>query len=113
MWIYHFPGLQLVLGDKVFKAERVDPVGPFQIRSKNWAWYSGLTETELRDAFQWARQIVEEDFGVCAEVTANMRAGVFTPGPLSPVMEKHVIRFQEIIRDALSEDSSDMRIVDH
>ena len=102
MWIYHFPGLQLVLGDRVFKAERVDSDDANHLRSRNWAWYSGLTEDEREDAFQWARQIVEEDFGICAKVVKNMRAGVFKPGPLSPKMENHVARFQQIIRENLN-----------
>ena len=104
MWVYHFPGLQLVLGEKVFKAERVDATGPQQICSKNWAWYSDLSTQETKKAFQWARQIVEEDFGICKLVTANMKSGVFVPGPLSPKMEKHVIGFQQIIRNQLESD---------
>ena len=102
MWIYHFPGLQLVLGEKVFKAERVESESSNHVRSKNWAWYSGLNAEEREDAFQWAKQIVEEDFGICSQVTRNMRAGSYVPGPLSPVMENHVARIQEIIRDLLN-----------
>ncbi len=102
MWIYHFPGLQLVLGEKVFKAERVESENPNHVRSKNWAWYcSSLNDEERHDSFEWARQIVQEDFGICAQVTKNMRAGVYDPGPLSPKMEPHVVRFQQIIRECL------------
>ena len=102
MWIYHFPGLQLVLGQNIFKAERVDSRSPNSVVSKNWAWYSGLEDDERKDSFQWAKQIVEEDFGICSQVTQNMQSGVYLPGPLSPIMEKHVIRFQEIVRDRLA-----------
>ena len=98
LWIYHFPGLQLVLGDKIFKAERVESESLNHVRSRNWAWYSDLDEQARQDAFCWAQQIVEEDFGVCTQVTKNMRAGVYSPGPLSPVMEKHVARFQQIVQ---------------
>ncbi len=102
LWIYHFPGLQLVLGEKVFKAERVESENPKHVRSKNWAWYcSSLNDDERQDSFEWARQIVQEDFGICAQVTKNMRAGAYEPGPLSPKMESHVARFQEIIRECL------------
>ena len=98
-WIYHFPGLQLVLGEKIFKAERVESHSSEQVRSKNWAWYGGLDDEARQAAFQWGQQIVEEDFGICADVTNNMRAGIYTPGPLSPVMETHVARFQAIVKD--------------
>ena len=101
MWIYHFPGLQLVLGEKVFKAERVESERINHIRSRNWAWYSGLNDAEREDAFEWAKQIVEEDFGICAQVTQNMHAGVYIPGPLSPQKEQHVAKFQAIIREIL------------
>ena len=101
MWVYHFPGLQLVLGDNIFKAERVHSPNPNTVISKNWAWYSGLTQTERDDSFQWARQIVEEDFGICSQVTRNMQSGAYIPGPLSPVMETHVARFQQIVREVI------------
>ncbi len=101
LWVYHFPGLQLVLGDRIFKAERVEPQSSTYVRSRNWAWYGELDAAARGDAFEWGRQIVEEDFGICSEVTKNMRAGVYTPGPLSPTMEKHVARFQQIIKATL------------
>lgn len=103
-WIYHFPGLQLVLGDRMFKAERVESRSPNHVRSRNWAWYAGFDEDARRDAFQWGKQIVEEDFEICADVNRNMRAGAYTPGPLSPIMENHVAKFQEIVRTKLLND---------
>ena len=103
MWIYHFPGLQLVLGQNTFKAERVDSMNTTTVISKNWAWYSGLSESEREESFQWAKQIVEEDFSICSQVTRNMQSGSYLPGPLSPVMESHVARFQQIVREALAD----------
>lgn len=101
LWIYHFPGFQLVLGDRIFKAERLDSEHPNHVRSRNWAWYGELDIEARKDAFEWGKQIVKEDFGICADVTRNMRAGVFEPGPLSPQMENHVAKFQQMIRDLL------------
>ena len=105
MWIYHFPGLQLVLGSNIFKAERFEPQDQATVSSRNWAWYSDLSESEREDSFQWAKQIVEEDFRICSQVTRNMQSGAYLPGPLSPKMESHVVRFQQIVRDALSDDN--------
>ncbi len=104
LWVYHFPGLQLVLGDKIFKAERVESESANHVRSKNWTWYGELDENARREAFEWGRQIVEEDFGICGDVTKNMRAGAYLPGPLSPQMEQHVARFQQIVKDILQSD---------
>ena len=104
MWIYHFPGFQLVLGERAFKAERVNAVGPNHVSSKNWAWHRDSAGKEKQDNFEWARQIVEEDFAICMDVTSNMRSGAYVPGPLSPKMEQHVIRLQEIIQEALLRD---------
>lgn len=101
LWVYHFPGLQLVLGDRIFKAERVESENPNHVRSRNWAWYCGLDDDARQDAFRWGQQIVEEDFAVCRQVTKNMRAGVYTPGPLSPLMENHVARFQQIVQETV------------
>ena len=105
LWVYHFPGLQLVLGDKIFKAERVESEHPNHVRSRNWAWYSDLDDKARQDAFRWGQQIVEEDFGVCKQVTKNMRAGVYQPGPLSPLMENHVARFQQIVREIVLDEN--------
>ena len=99
LWVYHFPGLQLVLGDNLFKAERVEATGVDGLRSRNWAWFSGLAKDEKRDALNWAKTIVEEDIAICSSVYRNMDAGIFEPGPLSPNMECHVARLQKIIRD--------------
>ncbi|MDE0309183.1 MAG: aromatic ring-hydroxylating dioxygenase subunit alpha [Acidiferrobacterales bacterium] len=103
MWIYHFPGLQLVLGQNIFKAERVESTSPTTVVSRNWAWYSGLSAAEKDDSFQWAKQIVEEDFSICSQVTRNMQSGAYLPGPLSGAMEVHVARFQQIVREALTD----------
>jgi len=100
-WVYHFPGMQLVLGDKLFKIERVEATAVGSVRSTNWAWYGGLSDAEREDAFVWARQIVEEDFAICSSVTKNMASGSYIPGPLSPAMEQHVMQFQDRIRELI------------
>ena len=102
MWIYHFPGFQLVLGKTLFKAERIDSDAYNQVRSRNWNWYAGLTSQDKQSAFEWSRQIVEEDFNICSTVTANLRSGGYAPGPLSPSMEQHVARFQQIVVERLN-----------
>ena len=100
-WIYHFPGLQMVLGNKLFKAERISPESVQKVRSVNWAWYRDLDPDQRDDSFRWARQIVEEDLEICIDVTRNLNSGVCEPGPLSPEMEEHVIVFQDLVRQTI------------
>ena len=101
LWIYSYPGFQLVLGENLFKAERVESSGVCTTRSVNWSWYGGMDLQQREDAFLWAKTIVEEDMGICTSVFNNMKAGNFVPGPLSCKMESHVGNLQTRIRSAV------------
>ena len=105
LWIYKYPAFQLVAGVKVFKAERIEPLGPGGLRSTNWSWYGDLPQDQRDDAFAWARQIVEEDLGICETVQINLEAGVYQVGRLSPDQERHVARFQDLVRTALRDEA--------
>ncbi|MEM7123211.1 MAG: aromatic ring-hydroxylating dioxygenase subunit alpha [Pseudomonadota bacterium] len=99
IWFYRVPGFQAVLGPTGFKAERIDPVGPGALRSTSWAWYGGLDDKARADAFAWAETIVREDLGICQTVQQNLEAGIYDTGILSPKMETHTARLQQIVRD--------------
>lgn len=98
LWIYKYPGFQLVAGANGFKAERVEPTSVNQFRSRNWAWYRDMEDNEKRDAFDWSQQVVNEDTAICEQVQTNLATGIFTQGPLSATQESHVARLQQIIR---------------
>ncbi len=102
LWIYSFPGFQLVFGKNIFKAERVESVGMCRTRSTNWSWYGAMDPKQREDALDWAESIVREDMGICASVFENMQAGTYEPGPLSPKMEVHVAALQERVRRAVN-----------
>ena len=102
LWFYRFPGFQAVLGDRGFKAERIEPVGPGRLRTDNWSWFGDLPEAERSAAFQWAQDIVHEDLGVCTTVQRNLEAGVYTTGVLSPAHESNTMRFQQLVREAVN-----------
>ncbi len=104
LWVYCFPGFQMVLGERLFKAERVDPSSVGGIRSHNWSWFGDMSESEVSSSFDWGKTIVNEDLGICSSVYRNMKAGTFEPGPLSPDMEVLVIEFQERIRRIVDSD---------
>jgi choline monooxygenase len=101
IWFYRFPGFQTVIGERGFKAERIEPRGPGGLKSTSWAWYRDLPQEDRADAFAWAQAIVQEDLGICETVQANFAAGVYRTGFLSPKQETHVARFQALVREAL------------
>lgn len=102
LWFYRFPGFQAVLGERGFKAERIEPVGPGRLRTDNWSWFGDLPKAEREAAFQWAQDIVHEDLGVCETVQRNLEAGVYTTGVLSPAQESNTMRFQQLVREAVN-----------
>lgn len=103
VWVYKFPGFQLVAGAKLFKAERVESTGPTTLRSVNWSWFGNLRESEKIDAFKWGKEIVNEDLRVCESVQTNLMAGIYQNGPLSAVHETHTARLQELVRKAIDQ----------
>jgi len=101
LWVYRFPGLQLVVGDRAFKAERVESTGPGTLRSLNWMWYGDVSPEDRKASSEWARQIVGEDLAICESAQRNLTAGIYRSGRLSLDRETHVARFQQLVRDAL------------
>lgn len=99
--MYRFPGLQLVVGDRAFKAERVESTGPGTLRSLNWMWYGDVSPEDRKASSEWARQIVGEDLAICESAQRNLTAGIYRSGRLSLDREAHVARFQQLVRDAL------------
>ena len=60
-------------------------------------------EEQVEDACAWSELVVHEDLGACEGVQANLEAGAYTDGPLSPLQEAHVARFQSLVRGALED----------
>lgn len=102
VWFYRFPGFQGVLGQRVFKADRIEPITPSRMRYTNWSWYRDLTPEARLDSQEWSRQIAAEDIGVCETVQTNMEAGIYSTGVLSPLQEGHIARLQELVREAMA-----------
>jgi choline monooxygenase len=107
IWFYRFPGFQGVVGQRGFKAERIEPDGPSALKSTSWSWFRDLPDSERADAFQWAQQIVREDLAICETVQRNMAVGIYRTGVLSPKQESHTARFQELVREALGDVTSE------
>ena len=102
IWIYRFPGFQLTASNQVFKAEMIEPVSPNRLKSSNWFWYKDTGRRQVSEAFDWSRQVVEEDLRACEKVQRNLETGVYQDGPLSPMQEIHVATLQALVRKALA-----------
>lgn len=102
VWFYRFPGFQGVLGQRLFKADRIEPLTPSRMRYTNWSWYRDLSTEAILDSQEWSRQIAEEDIGVCETVQTNMEAGIYHTGVLSPLQEGHIARLQGLVREAMA-----------
>lgn len=101
LWVYKFPGFQLTASAHVFKGERIEPVAPGRLRSLNWLWFHGIDQAQVSDACEWSKQVVREDLGACEKVQANLESGIYQDGPLSPIKETHVAKFQSLVRQAI------------
>lgn len=101
VWVWRYPGFQLTASAHVFKGERIEPIGPARLRSMNWLWSQGISMEQVEDACAWSELVVREDLGTCEGVQSNLETGVYTDGPLSPLQETHVARFQTLVRKAL------------
>ena len=104
LWFYRFPGFQATLSATALKAERIEPLGARGLKSASWQWFNGIPDEGRRDAFQWARTIVEEDVGICETVQQNLEAGVYRSGRLSPKQEGMVALFQALVRAAVTDE---------
>ncbi len=103
LWLYRYPGFQLVIGPNAFKAERIEPIGAGRLRSTSWAWFTpDLGADERNDSFAWAERIVREDLGICETVQTNLEAGFYRHGYLSPRKETHTATFQDLVRRDLA-----------
>jgi choline monooxygenase len=45
--------------------------------------------------------VIRQDFAICEGTQANLEAGVFTEGPLSPRHEQGVRYYHDLLRQAL------------
>ena len=51
-----------------------------------------------RCTMAWTCNVIREDFAICEGTQANLEAGIFTQGPLSPRHEDGVRYYHELLR---------------
>jgi len=102
LWFYRFPGFQGVVGRNGFRAERIEALAPQRMRYTAWHCFEEQGAAERQEAMAASRAVVAEDIGICESVQRNYAAGAFKHGYLSPGEERHTIRFQELVREALA-----------
>jgi choline monooxygenase len=103
LWIYKFPAILLHFGVRSINVEQVEAVAPGRIRIRSLYWVPE-GEAAYGDAYRADSDLViGEDMGVCERVQANLEAGLYQGGKLSPEKEPGTVFFQRLVRDALAQ----------
>lgn len=101
LWIYKFPAILLHFGARSVNIEQVEAVAPGRIRIRSLYWVP-RGEAEYGDAYRADSDLViGEDMGVCERVQANLEAGLYRGGKLSPEKEPGTVFFQRLVREGL------------
>ena len=102
LWIYKFPAILLHFGVRSVNIEQVEAVAPGRIRIRSLYWVP-QGQAEYGDAYRADSDLViGEDMGVCERVQANLEAGLYQGGKLSPEKEPGTVFFQRLVREGLA-----------
>ncbi|SNB79406.1 Rieske 2Fe-2S family protein/choline monooxygenase [Arboricoccus pini] len=104
LYFYRFPFLMLNLYDWGSSIATIEPLGPGRIRHINWYFFNDVSPAkaqENRRSAEWSAQIITEDLDIITGVQANLNAGIYERGPLSPRYEASVKAFQAMVMDEL------------
>jgi choline monooxygenase len=84
---------------------RIVPVGEKRTRLVYSFFFRDVSEENAAQREQTIAtncDIVREDFGICERSQANLEAGIFRHGPLSPKHEVGVRYFHDRVRQAMA-----------
>ncbi len=104
LWLWIWPNFTLSVYPDGMNTSRILPQGPDRARllySFHFADSGPGSAAANRRTIEANCAIVREDFGVCEKAQANLRAGIFERGPLSPRHERGVGYFHDLVRQAL------------
>ena len=104
-WLWRYPNMTLSTFPGGMNISRIVPLGPRRVRQ----YYNFLFADTSPDALErhrrtmaWTCNVIREDFAICEGTQANLEAGIFTQGPLSPRHEDGVRYYHELLRRALA-----------
>jgi choline monooxygenase len=104
-WLWRYPNMTLSAFRDGFNVSRILPLGAGRTRLIYSFFFRDTSpEAMARHEETIARNIaiVREDYGICEEAQANLAAGVYDRGPLSPRQEDGVRYFHALLRQSLS-----------
>jgi choline monooxygenase len=100
LWAWAWPDLGVNVYRNGLMMERMTPLGPDRTRLDYLYFYDPAFAHELEDMLRGSDQVTLEDKIICEQVQANLSAGVYRAGVLSPKHEVGVRWFQNRIREA-------------
>lgn len=98
-WLWRFPNLALNLYPDGMNVERFVPVSP--TRSRVVYHYFFKDGREDKESIDMSMLLLDEDARICEAVQGNLESGAYDVGRLSPRHEQGVLRFQELVRQAV------------
>ena len=105
LWLWGWPNFTLSVYPTGMNCSRIVPVGPDRTRLV-YSFFFRDTGDAVKEqnerTIETNCDIVREDFGICERSQANLEAGIFQRGPLSPRHEVGVRYFHDRVRQALA-----------
>lgn len=104
LWVWQWPNVALNIYGTGMSIERMNPVSPTEMEIH----YTDLSTAdcsaeERARSVAMSEQVTAEDVRICEAVQANLSAGIYRTGRLSPRHEGGIAAFQGWVRQALGE----------
>ncbi|MGH6962050.1 MAG: aromatic ring-hydroxylating oxygenase subunit alpha [Dongiaceae bacterium] len=103
-WLWRYPNMTLSVFPDGMNISRIMPLGPGRMRQTyNFLFrdVSPAVAAKNRDTIARNCEVIRQDFGICETAQANLEAGVYECGPLSPRHEDGVRHFHDLLRQSL------------
>lgn len=104
-WLWGYPGMTLSTFPGGMNISRIVPAGPRRMRQYYNFLFADLSDAAMarhRQTIARNCDVIRQDFAICEGTQANLEAGIFTTGPLSPRHEQGVRYYHDLVRQALA-----------
>jgi choline monooxygenase len=103
-WLWRYPGMTLSTFPGGMNISRIVPMGPRRMRQEYNFLFADTSPEALarhRETIERNCDVIRQDFAICEGTQANLEAGIFDRGPLSPRHEQGVRYYHDLLRQAL------------